>query len=337
MKQIMAVYDVDPFYADRFAEFVNRKGAGTFSAVAFTSLGRLREFAEKQTVELLLVGDEVKAEELEEIPVRQVIRLGETGADGADAPVVYKFQASDNVLREVMAHYQAQEPLPVVVTGTGRRARVVSVYSPVGRCGKTSFAMTLGQVLSRTRKTLFLTLEELSGFCGLTGREYQAGLTELLYYYRQGQYSHMRLGSVVHSWGDLDYVPPMTYPEDLAQLPGEVLAGLVEAIAREGIYEEIVVDLGHFFWGAEMLLAISDVIYTPVKPDSMSGGKLEDWRKYLERSGRGRLWQRIRMLKLPAQAVPGSQSIYLEQLLWGEMGDFVRSLTGSMRQDGETS
>ena len=39
MKRIMAVYDVDPFYADRFAEFVNRKETVPFTAVALPVSG----------------------------------------------------------------------------------------------------------------------------------------------------------------------------------------------------------------------------------------------------------------------------------------------------------
>ena len=40
MKRIMAIYDVDPFYADRFAEFANQREAMPFVAVAFTSSSR---------------------------------------------------------------------------------------------------------------------------------------------------------------------------------------------------------------------------------------------------------------------------------------------------------
>ena len=34
MKRIMGVYDVDPFYADRFAEFANQKEQIPFTAIA---------------------------------------------------------------------------------------------------------------------------------------------------------------------------------------------------------------------------------------------------------------------------------------------------------------
>ena len=97
MKRIMAVYDADPFYADRFAEFVNQKEAA-FHAVAFTSLARLRAFSEQQRIEMLLVGDEVEEEALEGIRAEQLIRLGETGFPGKEAKTVYKYQATDSVL-----------------------------------------------------------------------------------------------------------------------------------------------------------------------------------------------------------------------------------------------
>ncbi len=332
MKGIMAVYDADPFYASRFAEFVNQRGAVPFEAVSFTSLARLKEYAGQQKVDMLLVGDGIK-EELADIPVGQVVRLSENGQAEGEEKTVYKYQASDNVLREVMTCYRVKEQ-PDFFPAVGKRARIIGVYSPIGRCGKTSFALTLGQVLSKDGKALFLTLEEFSGFAKMTGRSYESGLSELLYYYRQSEYNPLRLGSVVHSWGSLDYVPPAAYAEDLDQLGGETVAGLVEQIAAEGSYDAVVVDLGHFFWGAELVLALCDVIYTPVREDAVSDGKLKEWKEYLEASGRGRLWQRLRIIKLPNVRISAGKENYPEQLLWGEMGDFVRSLTGMTAREG---
>lgn len=333
MKGIMAVYDADPFYASRFAEFVNQKGAVPFEAVSFTSLARLKEFASQQKIDMLLVGDGVKEEALADIPAGQVVRLGEAGQTEGEEKKIYKYQASDNVLREVITCYQVKEQ-PVFFPDAGKRARIIGVYSPIGRCGKTSFALTMGQVLSKDGKALFLSLEEFSGFAGMTERPYENGLSELLYHYRQSEYTPLRLGSVVHSWGSLDYVPPVAYAEDLAQLGGETVAGLVEQIAAEGSYDAVVVDLGHFFWGAELVMALCDVIYTPVREDAVSDGKLKAWKEYLEASGRGRLWQRLKIVKLPNVRIAAGKENYPEQLLWGEMGDFVRSLTGITAKEG---
>ena len=110
--------------------------------------------------------------------------LSENGVAEEGEAVVYKYQASDDLLREVMSWYRPQE-IPVLMTAAGRRSRITGVYSPIGRCGKTSFALTLGQVLAREEKVLYITLEEFSGLSALTGTVYTGGLSDLLYYYTQ--------------------------------------------------------------------------------------------------------------------------------------------------------
>lgn len=334
MGRIMAVYDVDPFYANKFAEFANEREKTPFTAIAFTSLARLKSFTEKQEVELLLIGDEVSAEELEMIPAGQVIRLSETGIVVPDGtPSVYKYQASDRVLREVMACYQVNETLEVM-TLTGTMCRIQGVYSPAGRCGKTGFIMTLGQVLAKTEKVLLLSLENFSVFSKLTGSEYTGTLSDLLYYFRMNEYSRLRLGSVTYRLNDLDYVPPVAYSEDLKDVTGEELARLIQMIAKDGGYEVILLDLGYFGKGAEALLELCSVIYTPVPGDAVSAAKADAWKDYLEVSGRSQLLEKTEFLELPKLRIPVSAERYLEELLWGEMGDFVRELVRGKEKNG---
>ena len=45
MKKIMAVYDEDPFYAERLSDYINRKERGIFKAQAFTSKESLTEYS----------------------------------------------------------------------------------------------------------------------------------------------------------------------------------------------------------------------------------------------------------------------------------------------------
>lgn len=326
MKRIMAVYDVDPFYANKFAEFANRKEKTPFMAVAFTSLERLYAYAAQQPVELLLVGDDVDAEDLDGLQISQIIRLGESGAKGQNGtPVIYKYQSSDQVLREVMACYQV-DPECGHSVAMGRKSTVIGIHSPINRCGKTVFALTMGQILAKDSRVLYLNLEEHSGLEQLLGAEGAAGLSELLYYFRQGQYSSLRLRTVVHTYHDLDFVPPVTYGEDLAEISGQELAELLAQIAGEGGYEILLLDLGQLGRVAEPLLELCNIIYVPVKEDCISTGKLTSWKTYLENSRRSYLWERMRLIRLPPQEPLTSSEKYLEQVLWGSLGDYVRGL-----------
>lgn len=325
MKRIMAVCDVDPFYADRFAEYANRKEKTPFTAVAFSSLARLREFAAKKQIEMLLVSDGVKPEDLEGIEAGQVVRLCEQADMVPEEAAVYKYQSSEEVLREVMACYRVQ-PEYAMYGGGAKKSTVIGVYSPVSRCGKTGFALVLGQVLAKEASALYLSLEEYSGLSRLLKTPHTVTLSDLIYYCRQEGYSRMRLGSVVYSWGGLDYVPPAAYAEDLEEVSGKELAELTAQIAADGAYDTVVVDLGHLTHGKSEILELCDVIYVPVREDCVSAAKLEEWRATLERSNRMHLWEHVRMLKLPAAPAVVSAESYLEQLVWGELGDFVRGL-----------
>lgn len=331
MKRIMAVYDVDPFYADRFAEYANQKEKTPFTAVAFTSMSRLRAFAEQQPVEILLVGDEVEKDEMEGIKARQIIRLSESGAVQPDGSLsVYKYQASDSVLREVMACYQVQTDTELF-SGSRVKSKVIGVYSPVSRCGKTSFCLTFGQVIGRQEKVLLLSLETHSGYSRLMRMEYKSSLSDLIYYFRRGEYSRLHLSSVVHSYNGLDYIPPAAYAEDLENLTGTDLAALTARIAEDSGYDTIMIDLGHFDRGAEAVLELCSVVYVPVRDDSISQAKLEEWRSYLEVSRRESIWERVKFLRIPRESMGVSTENYLEQQLWGEMGDYARKLAAGMQ------
>ena len=60
--------------------------------------------------------------------------------------------------------------------------------------------------------------------------------------------------------------------------------------------------------------------------DSVSLAKLEEFERYLDVSGNGALREKIKKLKLPYHSSFGRRENYLEQLLWGELGDYVRQL-----------
>ena len=75
---------------------------------------------------------------------------------------VYKRQSTDSIMREVMACYCAK-PVEPALTVIGNAGSIIGIYSPVNRCLKTSFALTMGQLMARDRKTLYVNLEDCSG------------------------------------------------------------------------------------------------------------------------------------------------------------------------------
>ena len=208
----------------------------------------------------------------------------------------------------------------------GRKARILGIYSPIGRCLKTSLALTLGQQLARDGKVLYLGLDAFAGFSRLIGNSCKNDLSDVLYFFRQGDLTVMRLRSIVYTWQEMDYLPPVRYPEDLEQMTGEETGKLLEKLALEMGYEYLVVDVGRPGGSLLPILGACDIVYMPVKEDGISAARLEELDEYLEMVERPYIQEKIRRVKLPYQNDFVRRETYLEQLLWGQLGDYVRQL-----------
>lgn len=327
MERILAVYDVEPQYAARFAEVTNQKDTIPFTVMAFTSFEKLKEYVVEHQVEILLVSSQVEKEKVELLPVEKIMILseGEAVAIKDEHPGIYKYQSSDAILREVMAHYGSDSADENSFNPIGK-TQVIGVYSPISRCLKTSFALTLGQLLAVEQRVLYVNLESFSGFSALMGETYSGNLSDVLYFYKQGNGSLIRLKSVVYHLGQMDYIPPVQYPEDLNQVDAVQMAAVLSQIAESGGYDVLVLDTGNYGRQVEELLELCDVIYMPIKEDGISVSKIQEFEAYMELSGRRGVLEKLVKLKLPFHSCFGKKENYIEQLLWGELGDYVRQL-----------
>lgn len=327
MKKILAVYDVDALYAARFAEVMNQKDRIPFEVTAFATWEELEAFGKEHTIDVLLVSPGISSERLQKIGAGRVLILedGECRDAGGEYQAVYKFQSSDAMIREVMACYSEEtEAAPGLAVGT--MAKIIGIFSPMGGCGKTSFAVTLGRTLARENKTLYVNLEECSGLSSLTQTEFRTGLSDLLYYQASGRYHPLRLSGAIHSMGELDYIPPVRYPEDLAQGGAKQTAALLQAIAESSSYQILVADVGGWGKTALPVLRLCSQIYMPVREDPVSLAKISEFEGFLRKSGNERILDRICRIRLPRSMGTGRGEDYFEQLLWTELGDFVRNL-----------
>lgn len=327
MNRIMAVCDADPFYAGRFADYANQKERIPFAVISFSTAERLWHYLEQQNAEILLLGDTAQEPHRYKPQVKQIITLNDgcLSTQFAQYPTIYKFQSADNILREVMALYESEPGMPAGGT-TMSRCTVAGIFSPVNRCGKTAFSVTYAQTLAKENRTLYVNLEDCSGFLELLPHEGQGDFSDVLYYFRHNMLSQTKLGSVIHPAGEMDYIPPARYPEDLFETDGDELMAVLKHIAAEGGYQTLVVDLGTLGKLAAQILGICDVIFMPVLEDAVSSAKIAEFEKYLEVSRQLAVAERIHKLSLPAARFTGTGSSWLEQLLWGEMGDYVRRM-----------
>ena len=86
-------------------------------------------------------------------------------------------------------------------------------------------------------------------------------------------------------------------------------------------------------YGRDLLLFVTatHVIYTPIREDPFSAEKMREFEEYLEAVGNGAVMEKIQKIHVPMVTGGRRMEHFPQELLWGDMGDFVRSLLKGQR------
>lgn len=321
-------YDKEKEYARNFMEYVSEKKGLPFKIKVFSDMEQLKIFVKEKVPELLIVSEDVLEEDMKEFEMTDFIVLSEGNQvrENTDQLIIYKYQSMENILEEIIDYcvskkYERESLHP------GLRTNIVGIYSPIGRSGKTSFAMTLGQIMQNDGPVLYINMEEFSGFSTIFTKDYRSDLSDLMYYYRQSPESvAIKLKAVVKNFHGIDCVPPMTYSGDIRNVKSVCWAQMIRDIATTGMYESIILDLSNMLSDVFDVLDICDCIYMPLDDDRLSMCKINEYEEFMLRTEREEIMNKTVKIKLPkSEGISWSEN-YTEQLLWGEMGTFIRKL-----------
>lgn len=327
-KSIFAVCDLDSSYACNLTDYLNEKRSTPFEVQAFTNIESLKKFAAAQEIEILLISTRAMCDEIRELPISRVVILSE-GEQLQDLsleeyPFVYKYQSSDQLISEVMEYYAGTKPGANLIA-TASKTKLIGIYSPVGRTGKTSFGLTLGEILSEDKAVLYLNLEEYSGFEDLFDLHYRTDITDLIYFARQKEGSLIyKLNSAIQSFHNLQYIPPALVSADLRDVSGEEWIAFLQEIMTYCEYDVILLDLGNQLDDLFQILQRCDCIYMPVMQDQAAKAKIAQYEHLLEMLDLREFSEKTRKFILPMQNIRKEDGDVIQQLVWGEMGKFVR-------------
>lgn len=336
-KSIFAVCDLEAGYACSLMDYLNEKKTTPFEVQAFTSTESLKVFAKSNKIEILLISARAMCNEIRELPVNRIIILseGELPQNPDGYPLVYKYQSSDQLLSEVMEYYAADHPQICFSGHTKLKAKFYGVYSPVNRSRKTGFALALGEILAETKQVLYLNFENYSGFEELFDMKYEKDLSDLIYFSRQKENGMVfRLNSVVRTFHELQYIPPALSPADIRDVSGEEWVRFLGEISGGCEYDVVILDLGEQVDDLFRILKMCDRIYMPVPEDRISQAKLAQYEKLLPMLDMQEIMEKTQKIRPPVQTLPRDGGDLIQQLVWGEMGNYVRKLLWEEQSNG---
>lgn len=328
-KQKFAILDMEETYAYNLMEYLSERQSMPFETLVFGSVESLRAYTQQNTLDLLLVSAKMMCEEIRYMNIRRIMVLseGEAPREYEDCPAVYKYQSSESLVAEVMSCYARQEVLPQQEPALKRRVKIRGVYSPVSRCGKTCFALTLGQILAQHQSVLYINLEDYSGFSALLDRQASSDISDVMYFLRQNRGNVvLKLNAALQKLGGMDYLPPTPCSQDLREINLAEWIQLLNELVSYSAYETVILDIGQPIGEAFSLLSQCSVIYTPVCEDTVSKAKIAQYENLLREMEFEEILEKSRRMVLPFCEPVMQGEYFLEQLTDGPMGSFVREM-----------
>lgn len=330
MNHIFAVCDSEAEYACQLADYLSMRKSFPFQVQVFTSVEKLQDFVRRQPLSVALVSENDYVGGLQELPIDHLAILGENNRENLwGIKTLSKYQSSERLVRELL-EWIAGEGILGRPVSTGSQLKLIGIYSPVGKCLKTSFSFVLGQLLSKKKKVLYMNMESYSGLGRLLEKEFAADMSELLYYLQNAREKFAyRLGGMVEQTGGMDIIPPFGSYLDLVSVEGAEWRELLKEIERSSDYEYLILDLSDGVQGLFDILRLCDVVYTMTREDGFAMAKIAQYEEILKNSNYEDVWKKTRKCSFPIikNLPPG-----LLRLTYTELAEYAKE---RMREDLE--
>lgn len=274
----LVICDTEEEYAKALAMFFMRKKELMLQVHVCSSVSHAEALGKELRADILLAASEYAGEVQKKVRAEKVFVLstGRTAVEKAEYPALYKYQSGEKMLSCIIRECTDLFDMEDMIQGMSgnKKYKIIGVFSPIHRIGKTEYALKLGEKLAETENVLYLNLEVFAGMGGHFAQEDQT-LADVLYYARQekGNLGLMLTTLVCHR-GNLDYIQPMPVSEDLKEIHGSEWVLLVNKILEQSIYETVILDIGDGILELYQLLKSCTEVHMPVLEDEYSKAKL---------------------------------------------------------------
>ncbi len=243
----LIICDSEEEYAQALAVYLMQKKELAVQVQVCSTMSQLKVLAKETRIHLLFLSAEYRKEDRSQIEAGKVFLLysHRDVRAGEGESLLYKYQSGRQIMAELIRECGLQEKEEGIFCKSGRKkaAKVIGIFSPVHRIGKTEYGLKLGEDLAVSRNVLYLNLELYGGIDGHF-EEGEQTLSDVLYYARQEKGNlGLLLTTVVRHRKKLDYILPMPVAEDMKSIKAEEWVELVRKILEESIYEVLILDI----------------------------------------------------------------------------------------------
>lgn len=299
-EKILAIVNRDKVYADRLASYLESQETVALCPHVFVDAKECKKYLEHHLVEIILVDEEQKEAFQEDTGLVMLLSEDKVVKKEEELVCVYKYQRVDKLVCCILEWYVQSLQGNVGWQYPMAGKKIVGVYSPVNRCGKTTFALLYSRMLAAKKKVLFMNLEPFSGLAGRVQFRENGNLSDVLYYIKERKetiFHYLQTG--VENHDGLYILPPVLVQSDVGALEEEDWNWFFHELMGKSDYDVIVMELSSSMRDMQIGFQECSRLYVPSLRDSSSIVKLEEFKEYLDKTGQKKWLEEMQILYLP--------------------------------------
>lgn len=284
MEYRLGICDEDYHYIVNLMEYVNTQRLGGVSLVAFSSMEAVKEYLNKNYLDGVLLGTEVIWDEACMAEYESLIVIPLTADRCCGDEKIYKYQSADLIINSLLERLNVSVSLEPV-----KGKCFCGVYSPLGRCGKTSLAKGLGVYHAGS---IYISLEEFGSRDAL-GEEI---LYNIIF---ENPNVHNLINQIEPNEFGLREIKGILSYMDIRQLEKSHMGWLKEQLLIGGDYNRVIFDIGVGSLSDLDILETMDRIYIPVLEEDGAAIKLQAFKELLRRREYADIGRKVQYVNVP--------------------------------------
>jgi len=279
MKKMIGLAGAETNFLHRLMDYVN--GRGEAEAFLCVREDRLKdEVLRKEPAVLFCMENFAKDIDL---PVQRISFVPER--DRKDG--IYQYQSAGALYKEMRKHIWKEVPKRIT---SNQEQQIVAVYSPLGRSGKTSFALAY----AKEHSFFYIGMEEYgiitNDFCLEGG---------LLYHIKNRKKDLMdHLAAMTEDWEGIRVIGSPVLFTDIRHLTGEDFAWFLDELRSREDMPSVIMDFGSNCLVHLEILDLFDQVYVPILSGVMEERKMHQFKSLLYEMN-GRMENQLREIIVP--------------------------------------
>lgn len=354
----ISILDSNKRYLDSFNNYIDSHSGLNLKASIFTDIDTFKSFLNQKTPDIILFSTEFLDAIFElNIPQEKLFILSEdlSSYKSPDCKVektdntksistIYKYQSIEDILHIIFSTIDTSNCYD---SHSCKSAKMIGVYSPVKRSGRTSFSIALANRFSQQGKCLFVSFDEYTINNFDTSVNYTSkNISDLLFYYLDifsdsnndssslNNTFIVKAKSVIRTINGTDMIPACCYSTDIRALDTNHMISFLRKLFLLD-YDFIVVDFADVFQDIISILSVCDEVYCPTTSDNLSQIKIDSFYKQACEKFPDFYTNFFQTITLPVHnsCFCDTSSDYFFKVSVSALGDFANSIIGRNTQN----